>query len=399
LLCLFFSKFPQFTSFSSLGQVQNNGQGSVPQGWNPQSQRTDEAQAMGIGQYRSDVAQVPYSFPQHSHIEQGNSGGLSTSSGAQIQHAQTNNQQNNYSSSGLLFPVNFSRGRSKSDTSLHPIQWNTNASFMSQDDSALDDSAGTVNMNDVLPGHQQSNSAGPLQASFGNIQPPHLSHNFTFGPPSSSQHLANSYLSPDISTSIRRSKSDAGSGSRPGHRQSRSEDVRSTQLLFPPPSQHTQELLRQAQYLHPQETAIRGHARRASSGSRGGVMDRPGSWSNSSSARPSPYPSPSASPRVRYDELPNVALSGRQAPLLQPDHGYDDNGFPGGQDYSADDAMNLLPESLVVSKQNVTTGRTANASHKRRKGDANFKCPIPGCGSTFTRSFNLKGAFLYMIYA
>ncbi|TFL04221.1 hypothetical protein BDV98DRAFT_469196, partial [Pterulicium gracile] len=44
-----------------------------------------------------------------------------------------------------------------------------------------------------------------------------------------------------------------------------------------------------------------------------------------------------------------------------------------------------------VSKPNVTTGRTANASHKRRKQPANFVCPIPGCGSTFTRSFNLKG--------
>lgn len=46
---------------------------------------------------------------------------------------------------------------------------------------------------------------------------------------------------------------------------------------------------------------------------------------------------------------------------------------------------------MVVSKPNVTTGRTANASHKRRKQDANFVCPVPGCGSTFTRSFNLKG--------
>jgi len=45
----------------------------------------------------------------------------------------------------------------------------------------------------------------------------------------------------------------------------------------------------------------------------------------------------------------------------------------------------------VVSKPNVTTGRTANASHKRRKQEATFSCPVPGCGSTFTRSFNLKG--------
>ena len=46
---------------------------------------------------------------------------------------------------------------------------------------------------------------------------------------------------------------------------------------------------------------------------------------------------------------------------------------------------------IVVSKPNVTTGRTANASQKRRKQDATFICPVPGCGSTFTRSFNLKG--------
>ncbi|KAF9001559.1 hypothetical protein BDQ17DRAFT_1244409 [Cyathus striatus] len=47
--------------------------------------------------------------------------------------------------------------------------------------------------------------------------------------------------------------------------------------------------------------------------------------------------------------------------------------------------------SIQVSKPQVTTGRTANASHKRRKQEATFICPVPGCGSTFTRSFNLKG--------
>ncbi|KIY51821.1 hypothetical protein FISHEDRAFT_36477 [Fistulina hepatica ATCC 64428] len=47
--------------------------------------------------------------------------------------------------------------------------------------------------------------------------------------------------------------------------------------------------------------------------------------------------------------------------------------------------------SKSVAKQHVTTGRTANASHKRRKQEATFVCPVAGCGSTFTRSFNLKG--------
>ncbi|KAF9258027.1 hypothetical protein L218DRAFT_878082 [Marasmius fiardii PR-910] len=39
----------------------------------------------------------------------------------------------------------------------------------------------------------------------------------------------------------------------------------------------------------------------------------------------------------------------------------------------------------------VTSGRTARASHNRRKQEAAFQCPVPGCGSAFTRSFNLKG--------
>ncbi|EPQ52532.1 hypothetical protein GLOTRDRAFT_46612 [Gloeophyllum trabeum ATCC 11539] len=46
---------------------------------------------------------------------------------------------------------------------------------------------------------------------------------------------------------------------------------------------------------------------------------------------------------------------------------------------------------IPVTKQNVTTHATKDASERRRKGEANFVCPIPGCGSTFTRGFNLKG--------
>ncbi|KZV94742.1 hypothetical protein EXIGLDRAFT_611428 [Exidia glandulosa HHB12029] len=44
-----------------------------------------------------------------------------------------------------------------------------------------------------------------------------------------------------------------------------------------------------------------------------------------------------------------------------------------------------------VSRPHVTTPATANASSSRRKSEANFVCPVPGCGSTFTRHFNLKG--------
>ena len=47
---------------------------------------------------------------------------------------------------------------------------------------------------------------------------------------------------------------------------------------------------------------------------------------------------------------------------------------------------------LAVAKPNVTTSATADASMKRRINEAKFRCDVPGCGSTFTRHFNLKGA-------
>ncbi|KAI6106866.1 hypothetical protein EDD16DRAFT_1489618 [Pisolithus croceorrhizus] len=54
-------------------------------------------------------------------------------------------------------------------------------------------------------------------------------------------------------------------------------------------------------------------------------------------------------------------------------------------------AQQPLNAPISVTKPTVTSERTAGASHRRRKQEANFMCPVPGCGSTFTRSFNLKG--------
>jgi len=106
---------------------------------------------------------------------------------------------------------------------------------------------------------------------------------------------------------------------------------------------------------------------------------------------------------VRYDDLPpapnsagyenEVALSGRAAGMIPGGMGM------GLQQPQPGHMLNMDPMypkqemdvSIQVSKPQVTTGRTANASHKRRKQEATFICPVPGCGSTFTRSFNLKG--------
>jgi hypothetical protein len=290
-----------------------------------------------------------------------------------------------------------------------------------RESSALDDNIGTVNLNDVR---------GPAPNAFVNVPPNmNLLHHFNFGQPDPSNPSTstsnNNFLSPDLN-SLHRSKSD--SGSRPGHqRQSRSEDIRSPSSTFLFPWNNQPEFIdRHFLHPHPQQEAvpaIRGrHHRRASSGSRGPYTGAGGSWSNSSSQRPSPYPSPNPSPHPRYDELPNVALSGRH--LLDTDTGLESlllqdqrtgrsggggGGSGGGGGTSAvggervglatgNGSSTVATSTIVVSKPNVTTGRTANASHKRRKQEATFSCPVPNCGSTFTRHFNLKGRPLLLFF-
>lgn len=44
-----------------------------------------------------------------------------------------------------------------------------------------------------------------------------------------------------------------------------------------------------------------------------------------------------------------------------------------------------------VARMKVTSVATEMASTSRRTNEGVFRCPIPGCGSTFTRHFNLKG--------
>ncbi|KAF7964780.1 hypothetical protein HWV62_3006 [Athelia sp. TMB] len=323
-------------------------------------QQSDLSQMTG-GQY-SDPAQ-PFHFPGHSH-DNNETQGLSMGT------AQDN--------ASFLFPINNARSRRKSDTDLRPPQWG----IMTQNN--MNGSTPTVNLSDILP-TQPSHPQYSQMYGNGNMDPPQLMSHSSYGPPSS-----NNFLSPEsiAAAHLRRSKSD--SGSRPGHqRQSRSEDMRhSNALLYPPTSQTQQDFLSR-QFLHPSESMqmpIRtgGHHRRASSGSR--VAGEPGSWSGASSSRPSPYPSPHASPRYNLDELPNVMGQ----PMIKQDINEMFDLSNGGPPLLRMDPR-AMEASNIVSKPNVTTGRTANASRIRRKQDANFMCPVPGCGSTFTRSFNLKG--------
>jgi len=138
---------------------------------------------------------------------------------------------------------------------------------------------------------------------------------------------ANNFLSPDANMHLRRSKSENG---RPTHvRQSRSEDIRSGSQLY---SHHD--------------------------GAGGGEGEY---------VRASQFLSPV--------DIPPPSIRGQAVR---------------GHMRSASGGS-LRSERSTVLKPNVTTLRTANASKRRRKQVANFICPVPGCGSTFTRSFNLKG--------
>jgi Zinc finger, C2H2 type len=125
--------------------------------------------------------------------------------------------------------------------------------------------------------------------------------------------------------------------------------------------------------------------------------------------RMSPYPSSNASPRVRHTSLelePDLTVMGTGlSDLHDPPVGASENqramliAYSGGRkcsqtsrspDSNAPSASQIDVLPSRIPKVNVTTGRTANASHRRRKQDANFTCTVPGCGSTFTRGFNLK---------
>jgi hypothetical protein len=138
-------------------------------------------------------------------------------------------------------------------------------------------------------------------------------------------------------------------------RQSRSEDICSGSALFPHEGGGNDFLRSSRQYLSPVEPppSIRAHRHYRSASSWGSVRSERGGLGGGSQ-RLSPYPSPNVSPAPHYSDLPDV---------------FDPSAAP-----------------IIVSKQNVATVRT----HNRRKQEATFTCPVPGCG--FHAFFQLEGA-------
>jgi hypothetical protein len=119
------------------------------------------------------------------------------------------------------------------------------------------------------------------------------------------------------------------------------------------------------------------------------------SASASASAAPSRRRDGRASPKPESYYAPNAAELYNHAQMIShspspgPEGSGSSQGGAGRDHYPS--SVPRLPPILQVEKQQVTTSATQAASASRRRNEAHFVCPVPGCGSTFTRRFNLRG--------
>ena len=127
--------------------------------------------------------------------------------------------------------------------------------------------------------------------------------------------------------------------------------------------------------VHPYRT---GHDRHYSFGS---------STSNSSAGSASPLPQMGGG--LMYDAAGNMVQYSSDAFGAMPGTGMD-GGAPSPSASSV--ASGASSQSMLAPPVPVVTSQaTQAASASRRKSEALFACPIPGCGSTFTRQYNLRG--------
>ena len=118
---------------------------------------------------------------------------------------------------------------------------------------------------------------------------------------------------------------------------------------------------------------------------------------------PPPHSQPQQQSMSSRPQLPQMQIPPQQSPpqsqmLLSspilyshPSQIHDSQSPSNSSQFSALPSMPRLPPILQVEKQQVTTSATQAASASRRRNEAHFMCPVPGCGSTFTRRFNLRG--------
>lgn len=125
--------------------------------------------------------------------------------------------------------------------------------------------------------------------------------------------------------------------------------------------------------VHPYRT---GHDRHFSFGS---------NTSNSSATSASPLPHFRGT--VGYDAAGNLVQYSSDM-FGEMDGGAEDAAQSPSASSAASAASSMLGAPPVPV---VTSQATQAASASRRKSEALFACPIPGCGSTFTRQYNLRG--------
>ncbi|KAJ7496111.1 hypothetical protein B0H11DRAFT_2001886 [Mycena galericulata] len=108
---------------------------------------------------------------------------------------------------------------------------------------------------------------------------------------------------------------------------------------------------------------------------------------------PHPPPPEPIKEDPQYYQPTAAELYSRAQQTSPPSPGADGTvpGGPGVNHYPSSNGVPRLPPILQVEKQQVTTSATQIASASRRRNEAHFACPVPGCGSTFTRRFNLRG--------
>jgi len=116
---------------------------------------------------------------------------------------------------------------------------------------------------------------------------------------------------------------------------------------------------------------------------------------SSSTPQPTMPPPPPQSPKLDAFYVPTATEPFNQqqqdpspsTPTAEPST----QSGAGANHYPSSSGVPRLPPILQVEKQQVTTSATQLASASRRRNEAHFVCPVPGCGSTFTRRFNLRG--------
>lgn len=408
ILCLIFVNVPTvlFFSFIHLKYVQqltptcslppspldNSASSLLPsvmnnqQSWPPQSRENSSLSRL------PQAPPSPYTFPPAHALTPPPTGGSSSSNGGDnsLQLGAINSSRdaspdsNNGIGNDFLIAISQNpRSRSKSDTSVRPT-WPGGEAVQQAQGQTPDRQYSQSPLLPQLSTTHASSFGSPLISQLGtsgsisNLDNSISSNN-------------NNFLSPDYAISsgsasdLRRARSEGY-----GHRRNAlsadmtpiyadpNNSLFSTSTLFGRPSSST--------YLSPDPSmagistgigASGAHRRTMSGGSHGHSRSLSRERTSLSA---SPYPSPHASPRVGgMEPLPDLySFSGTPIVHVMTQ---DPQGRP----------IVASQQPIQVVRQNVTTHATADASQRRRRTEANFICPVPGCGSTFTRHFNLKG--------